>query len=256
MGTGRFEKWVGQHTPSVDPLPLMHTTDGWFFRQIIESGTISLTPCTVFTGESLSYFYYGRPAYRPSYEGATMLDAMALASFVVDGAKTPQPVRIFPFDSGAMKLKLYDDFLHPQMQLDHFRLQPDPDNARRLVQGFFGSNAAYFQGQGLDAIPLSRLDHEARAYHLLIKSPARSTADDRRTSIEFQFSVEVPLSRDSVLAVALPEPWWDDGEISSYVLNDLKAEPLSYETFQANPAEDVRGIMMAVSAYLKKRRLL
>src|SRR4029453_381484 len=46
------------------PLPLVHTTESYYLKKIIETGQIKAQRCNVFAGEQLSYFFVGRAAYK------------------------------------------------------------------------------------------------------------------------------------------------------------------------------------------------
>ena len=41
------------------PLPLVHTTESYYLKKIVDTGAIKAQPCNVFTGEKLSYFFVG-----------------------------------------------------------------------------------------------------------------------------------------------------------------------------------------------------
>jgi hypothetical protein len=97
---------------------------------------------------------------------------------------------------------------------------------------------------------------EANSYSALINTQAQTKEDDRRGSIEIQYSNDVELTPDNVMAIVMPRPFWDDPDIAQFVCGTLGAEALSYDTFHAQPIEDVRSIMQAVLAFLTDKGLV
>ena len=208
-------------------------------------------------GEPLLYFFYGRPAYRThDVKGAVSLNCSSLTCFVVQPDSLPKPKRIFPFDSGAMSRGFYEKHIHRRMKPSHFEIAADLSEAMKLVGHFYGSNTAYFMGAARAGIRFPVLDMEAQCFHSLISEKGASATDDRRGSVEVSYDCEVPLNRDTVLAVILPADFWDDPEISRIVKGELGAEPLSYDTFHAAPTEDTRAIMTVAKDFLTKEGYL
>ncbi len=106
------------------PLPLVHTTDSYYLKEIVDSGRIRAQRCNVFVGENLSYFFVGRAAYkRDLLQEAEYweLPTCLVFSFFVDGAK-----RIFPLDSGAFVAKRYPNFIN-MMNLADFEVAEDAE---------------------------------------------------------------------------------------------------------------------------------
>jgi hypothetical protein len=97
---------------------------------------------------------------------------------------------------------------------------------------------------------------EAKSYHALIDAKEQTNEDDRRGSIEIQYSVDLELNSNNVMAVVMPRPFWDDQDISHFVCRVLRAEALSYDTFHAQPMEDVRAIMGEVRKFLSDKGLV
>jgi hypothetical protein len=256
MPTSRFAALISAAAGVAPLLPLTHTTDGYWFRDIISAKNLALNYCDVFK-EDLLYLFYGRPAYRTSVTTrATLLDAFSFVCFVLRTETLPMPRRIFPFDSGAMSHGLYNAHLHPKMKLHDFEMATDLKEAQKLVDIFYGDNESYFLGRCIKGQKFPILDMEAQCYLSLIESKAQSDADDRKGSIEIQFDQCIALDPTDVLAVVLPEPFWDDKDVSDFVTEDLKAQPLSYDCYHAQPAEDTRAIMSEVRQFLKNRSLL
>jgi hypothetical protein len=56
-----FAKLVRAAPVSTVALPLTHVTDGYSFRDIMQSEALVPSPCAIF-GSDLVYLFYGRPA--------------------------------------------------------------------------------------------------------------------------------------------------------------------------------------------------
>jgi hypothetical protein len=237
-------------------LPLTHTTDGWSFRDIASHKRLEVMEGPAFK-ESLLYLFYGRPAYRAATtQNATALTAFCMVSFLMRSELMPRPKRIFPFDSGAMKAKRFAPFMHPAMLAEHFELNSELEEARKLVGLFYGDNDRYYMGNVLVDIKFPRLELEAQCYYSLILNVSLLSADDRKGTIEIQYDCDLELTSNNVMAVIAPEVFWDDKEISDFVRVELDAEQLSYDCFNAQPSEDTRAIMQVARRYLRERGLL
>src|ERR1700730_3389022 len=108
--TSEFARFIQeQNATSEAPLPLAHTTDGFRFRSLVRTPRLTLAPCPVYK-EDLGYFFYAKPAYRPHFDvGPTSLLAYSPVSFILESVEAPAPVRIMPFDSGAMNGEFFKD---------------------------------------------------------------------------------------------------------------------------------------------------
>jgi hypothetical protein len=135
-----LSRYVAAQTPNEPTLPFVHMTDAWVLNRILTSDLLQPRKCPYFN-EDLLYLFYGRPSYRPNAkELASSLSFMAPVCFVLRPESLSFIARMFPFDSGAFHNGLFQDFLHPQMTIADFALEPDLQNPARLVNGFFGSN--------------------------------------------------------------------------------------------------------------------
>jgi hypothetical protein len=194
------------------PLPLVHTTESYYLKKIIEGGAIKIQPCNVFAGESLSYFFVGRAAYkRDLLQEAEYweLPTCLVFSFFVDGAK-----RIFPFDSGAFAAKRYPNFIN-MMDIHDFEMRNDPEAPHKLIGTFFTNARNYYRlnarprEQFEAAFDVDVLDEEMKALHKLIQHKDRRY-DDRRFAIEVQFDTDVELTKRQLLLAIFPETYLSD----------------------------------------------
>jgi hypothetical protein len=226
------------------PLPLVHTTQAYNLEDIMSASAISTRQCDVFK-EKLSYFFVGRPAYKKelSNEAAEWeLPICFIFSYDVSNAK-----RIFPFDSGAYEKRMFPSFIQ-MMNRESFNVSSAPNAPERIIGTFFGSPANYFRLKTQDEdtfaarFSLGVFDAEIRALHRLIiktgKPPDHSTdykkIDDRRFTIEVQFTSDKILQKKELLAVVLPEPYFLDPKVTKY-FRALGAQLISYQVHPLNP---------------------
>ena len=180
-----FNRHVLKAQPNNPSLPLTHTCDGYRFQQIAEQNQLQANTCENFQ-ELLVYLFYGRPAYRPGswrYKSASAINAYLPCSLLLNGNLTTGLKRIAPFDTGAYFNKIYDDFLHPSMQLENFFLKPSIDMPQRIVRMFYASNRNYYFDMPSD-IELPSTAFEAQAYKSIIRARATKTHDDRCSTVE------------------------------------------------------------------------
>jgi hypothetical protein len=214
-GDGRpdFRDWVDkQPNPGWPPMPLTHITKALVAADIAKSGHVDLIKCDVFE-EPLAYFFYGRPAYRVSGDGAIKIEAACPCCFIFDAKLVEKAEAIFAFDTGAFSKRMYKHMLTDEMKIEDFSLGKDASRPNKLIMRAFGSRLAYFQGN-IYAIPdpttvTKAFEFHARSYLNLLASPGRNEPDDRICSIEVVLAEKVSL-KDSLLAIIVPHTLWDD----------------------------------------------
>src|ERR1051326_8278933 len=101
-GKRRFRSLVNKATEARPRLPLAHTTDTYRLVDALTEGSIKPHDCPIFDGEALTYFFYGRPSFRPNaQENPSGLGHYFPVVLLFRPEKIPTIKRIFPFDSGA-----------------------------------------------------------------------------------------------------------------------------------------------------------
>ncbi len=254
--TGRFARYISKADKLDKGLPLAHTTDGFDLRKVMDSRKLRPTQCDVFN-EPLLYMFYGRPAFRPTtVKKATSLGAASLVSFLVDPNSLPAAKRIFPFDSGAMHLGLYAAHMHPGMALDDFKLSANLAQPKKAIKIFFGTNARYYRGLCLKNKIPQPMEFEAQSFHSLIQTIAQSDPDDRRGTIELQYASAIELTPKNLLAVILPEDFYDDADVSKFVKRYPKVARLKYVCYHAQPSADAVAILEIARKFLESKKLL
>jgi hypothetical protein len=253
----RFADFAATNAAASPYLPVVHTTDWLVFRDLMEvNSVLQNVQCPVF-GEDLLYLFYGKPCYRMHAEiEPTSLSAFYLISILFEPHSIGAPRRVLPFDSGAFAKGLYAASLHPRLRPLDFELNSSIQGAAQAVATFYGSNAQYFSSTVRNDIPVGTRDIEAEAFLSIIRTPARTPMDDRRSAIEIQLRHSIDIRTADVCAVILPEVLLDDPLTEDFILKDLNAKPLGYYCTHARPAEDVRAMMIEAKRYYKSRGLL
>ncbi|HMF85644.1 MAG TPA: hypothetical protein VK598_04765 [Nitrospiraceae bacterium] len=209
----------------------------------------------MFKPDKLVYFFYGRPAYRPSHgDEAVSLPALMPVCLLFRPEAVRHIKRIAPFDTGGFRDELFKKHMHPRMKVDDFLLDCAVDMPGRVVTCFFGSNRAYFFGQPRTLSIASR-QHEAESYQSLISDKGSTTIDDRRATIEIQTDRSIAIGPKSVLLVVLPTALLDD-DFSSSLSKKWSAEVARYSTHHCNPREYQSRMFEEVEKYLIKHHYM
>jgi hypothetical protein len=142
------------------------------------------------------------------------------------------------------------------MSLSNFHLEPQPEVPAKLVKSFFGTNSCYFRETLRPDIAAGPRDMEVEAYLSIVRSPAATPYDDRRSAIEIQLSHAIDLTTIKVLAVVLPEQLLDDDVTMDFIEKQLNAKALGYYCVHARPAEDARAILIETKRFYQENGLL
>ncbi|MBX3563597.1 MAG: hypothetical protein KF730_03365 [Sphingomonas sp.] len=193
--------FLDQFTPAGLPLGLVHCTPVIRGVQALNTGELRAENCPVY-GESLVYLFYGRPAFKPlaGMAASSMAEHLPMC-LVFDSSALASAERILPFDSGG-----FDRYAPSTGTLNReaFELAGGADTPPRLVAAFYETNLNYYrQMPTVRPEDISNLYPEARAIARLANDETIQDDDDRRTTIEVQFSRGVAL-RDSLVAIIGP----------------------------------------------------
>jgi hypothetical protein len=243
--------------PSARPLlPLVHTTDVYRLRNVLEDERLEPRECDVYKGEPLLYFFYGRPSYRVNAkEGATALDHYLPVCLLFRNTAVTPIKRIFPFDSGGFHEALYKDAFHKDMKLDDFGLEPDKDTPGRVISLFFETADAYLRARAAPSVNLDASELEAKSYMALIGQRLSNTMDNRVSGIELQFEGPLEIS-GAIDAVILPDTLYSSPFIESK-LTALKIEALPYPQIdRQRPSEYVTKIFDLCFEYYQRSGLI
>jgi hypothetical protein len=213
-GRSDFREWVDkQPKPNWSLMPLTHITKGIGAADIARAGEIIPRECAVFE-EPLAYFFYGRPAYRVSGDGAVKAEAACPFCFIFSAAMIDKAKAIFAFDTGAFEKRLYKHIIVDEMNVEDFSLETDTHRPNKLISTVFGSRTTYFDGDISKIVDADKItkswEFHARTYLHLLASPGRNEPDDRICSIEVVFGETIPLN-GNLLAAIVPHTLWDGG---------------------------------------------
>lgn len=216
-------------------LPLVHTTQSYNLKAIMAGDEIKTQPCDVFTDDSLTYFFVGRPAYKYESKNSSA-EAWELPCCFIFESDTLSPMkRIFPFDSGAFAGGRYPSYIN-KMPLAEFEVN-SLDAPEKIIGAFFGNASRYFDltpksRDDVDAeFSLTPLDAEISAASRLAGEATPNSFDDRRFTIEMQYDKNVDLVSSKIIAVILPESYLDVKEIRDKIEMEWDAEPIGYPMY-------------------------
>jgi hypothetical protein len=227
-----INRLVTGHSSMTEELPLIHTSRCEYLTSIISTGILEPRPCEVFK-ESLLYLFYGRPAYR-SIKGTKSGEPIVLCPvcFVFKPRTVSRSLyRIYPCDSGAVA----HDRLAPEItaaDLKGLALDPQIENARRMVSLLFEHNSDYFVGKVVSGKSFDTGTLEARFYSLL-QRPGPVDFDDRKSAIEVQVDHGIPLA-EQLLFVVLPKEFLEENAVRNAIINVWNCDPLAYPTFHGD----------------------
>jgi hypothetical protein len=215
-----------------EELPLIHTSRCEHLAAIAATHTLEPRECTVFS-ESLTYLFYGRPAYR-SRVGSQFGEPIALCPvcFVFKPRTVSRTLhRVFPCDTGAVASDRFAPEI-PASDLAALELAPEIESARRAVSLFFEHNGAYFAGRVMAGRSFVGGSVAARFYDLL-QRPGPADYDDRKSAIEVQVNQAVPLS-GQLLFVVLPKEFLEEAPVRDAIINIWNCDPVTYPTFHGD----------------------
>lgn len=208
----RFRRFIASSNEEGTKLPLLHTTAAYDFTEIAGADSIAPMHCDIFD-EELTYLFYGRPAYRTQAAVHRNLKYNWPFCFVLDPEHVASVKAIYPFDTGAFALGLYQGFFHKNTERDDFRLPGDLKYARKVAGRFYEDAKDYLTGgtQKYEDLPLS--EFEAQGIQALANYPQRVALnantpqrDERSTSIEVQSNCQIEID-EACMALIIPEPW-------------------------------------------------
>jgi len=176
-------------------LLITHTTNKVGFERMVADGLdkIKVTPCP-FMGKNLSYFFYGRPAYRPPDGPANKVHHHTPICFAFSSSTRLAVEEIYPFDTGAFKKEMYRDFVFDDASLEQFSIGHNIEKTKLLVDWFYENEEDYYGGYAL-----RRANRGSPAYlesydRLINRGPEEENLDERCSTIEVQVNAETSLN--------------------------------------------------------------
>jgi hypothetical protein len=238
---GSFSDYIEMHPPAAAELPLVHTTEYFRLPSIQASNTLQTNTCTVFK-EPILYLFYGRPAYRDSFQINPTRDVgLYPVCFVFrPGTALKKVKRIYPFDTGASQDGLYEPEVSRTNALVAYRVKEVVDSARRIVKCFFETNEQYLSNKTKAGLAFASTEPDAESYYRLINGGGNPDCDDRCSAVEIQIATSLDL-RDDLIAVALPTCFLEDASLAHTLLKVWHAQPLTYYAVTGMRPIEVHG---------------
>jgi hypothetical protein len=223
-----FSDYVQKQTMAPEELPMVHTTEYFRLPSIQSSNTLQTSACKIF-GESLLYFFYGRPAYRDASQISPTRDMgfypicfVFRPGTIAKGAK-----RMYPFDSGASQSGLYEPAIERTAALVDYPVLAVIESARRIVSCFFETDEQYLSNKPRPGMHFSAAESDVHSYYKLINGGGDPACDDRYSAIEIQIAgcIDIP---PNIMAVVLPTSFLEDDALKHTILSVWRAQPLTY----------------------------
>lgn len=161
--------------------------------------------------------FVGRPAYKYKIEEGETPDYLLPAVFVFRFQTDPAIKRLYPFDSGAFMKRMLPTYV-TTFGSDMFELEPQRASIGQVIGTFFGSDAAYMKraAKGMDELKqhhsMMPSEAPAKAINRLYQDRGADRFDDRAAAVEVQIASALPLTREDLLGVVLPEEYKREAE--------------------------------------------
>jgi hypothetical protein len=249
-----FEERFTSVSNSQPGLPFFHTFDAFYLQGILNSRTLMPTACEVFDREKLLYLFYGKPAYKSSKKENTKLLSWMPVCFILNHDSIKNIRRICPFDSGGFSD--YCNCMHKKMTLEDFFMTPDLTSIPKTVDYFYPDNQSYFECSPKLSLDYDPIQFQVESYHTLIKDDTGTIRDDRKASIEIQLDYDFELTKDSVLAVILPDHLAASTYVQSIIKGEWGAEIITFPNYGVASSNYYIHLLEKTKEYYIKKKLL
>ncbi|UIK00437.1 hypothetical protein LZK82_09910 [Rhizobium leguminosarum] len=254
-GRDRLRKLVAQAKSAGPSLPLVYSTDAYGLDDALSATVIEPTDNSVFTGESLICTFYGRPSSKPlANEVPASLGHYLPVCLIFMRSFAEEIRRVFPFNTWAYDNDFYRSFLHGNMRMADFALEPHLDTPGRVVSTFFGTARSYLQARPNLKIDFDPAQFEARSFAALIDAEKSNAMDSRGTGIEVQLADPISMA-DWVEAAVVPSAFAESSIGAE--LRRLGVEILPYNvTTHMGPDEYASSVADLCLHYYARQGLL
>jgi len=213
--------------PSLNKMPLFHTTDAYRWWDIVLSSKIEKTYCRKLKKE-VAFLFYGVPAYK--LDGEDNLDKelepntgnksnnFLPVCFICDGLDERLIHRVFPFDSGAFIDNKFKGLVDYRMQLKDFELHKSWQSIADFVEYFYNNKIRYCEakiadvdtGEASSSFWLTYHPRTVWYYLNIVKNRVLIKGlDCRSETIEVSIDSELNLTTD-IQACILPDIFLDN----------------------------------------------
>jgi len=234
-------------------LPISHTTDGIFIRDIALQKALIAKECSVFN-EKLLYFFYGSPAYEPiDTQVSTSLNALYPIGIVLDIEKCPDPDRIVALDSGAFNNGIFENYFHKSTVIEQLYIDPKKENLGKFVNTFYKNNENYLHEIVKNDIKYSPLYFELNSYIQLITAQGNTKFDKRRSRVEIQYKNDINLTQSNVLLIVLPAIFLEDTDLYNLLYDEWKTTVDTYDTYHGRQSKFFHDIEEKATKFIRER---
>jgi hypothetical protein len=246
-------------------LPLLHTTDAFQFRSILEND-FTLTPrMDAGLGKSLVFFFYGKPAYRAASPSYSSLSSAAPVFMLIDFAALPSVHRVFLLDSGAFLNGKFSSYFPKHLSIEALEVSlargrgkaQAQQSAIAAVQAFYGSNRNYYNSEPRKDLNPDALHFEVESFLNLASAKEATEFDDRGSVIEVSTSASVKIEPRHLHALILPDELLDASPRFMKHLTAYKStKMIGYSIFRSSPSYFAALAVEKVGDYLVSQKLL
>lgn len=138
------------------------------------------------------------------------------------------------------------------MSLNSFEMANNFSGIDGLIEFFYGDALSYFEGYPDQNLYLPPLSFEAQSYFQLSSSEAKSSFDDRCSTIEMQTNSSIDFDLHPPVAVIMPSTFLNEKQVQDLFLQ-LKVVPLTYEVYRMRPLEFTSQIYDIARRFLMVR---
>lgn len=261
-----FKAFVDKEQPFKPFLGICHICDIDCFRSILRTNELEANSEFKYvkdeSADRVSYFFYGRPAYRISEpEEPNQILAYCPVCFVLKYDDSTSIKRIFPFDTGEFHSDVSDyfRFFHKSRKLIDFELNSHVDTPAKVVKLFYGDNTNYYNIEPVKDLKIPGLLLEVLEYYDLIRDRGKNRLDDRKATVELQVDINISISERNLEYIVIPYRYLDDDEVKAKLTSDwcLPLDKIgTYTQIAGSPIQYASVIIEKVQEYYKKKGLI
>ena len=235
-------------------LPVTHKVDWYNAKKTLSNGKINPVACDVFTKEKLVYLFYGRASYYIAQGVSSRGDESYYpVCFIIDIDSVFMD-NVFPFDSGAFANNFYEGFIHKDMDVNDFFLNPDINFIKNFIKYFYDSNDNYYRSNCADVVNSDDLSLEIKSYLNMLNNKGKVPFDSRGTAIEIISKSSVDLS-NNIKAIILPFDFARTDDTIKRMKSDYNVKIITYPTFGDEPGSYNSDIRRLLYEYLVEEGL-
>jgi hypothetical protein len=232
-----FQEWLArQNTPDWKKLPLTHIAKAIIAEDIIRAGIVKPANCEVFK-KPISYFFYGKPAYRVGGDGSIKTESACPICFIFKPETIQFAKNVYPFDTGAFAKRLYKAHVLDEMNVEDFQINPKEFQPDLVISALFNNPIDYLKGnshalKSAEEITAS-YDFHAKALIGLAASKGRNEPDDRIFCVEIHLEEDLKLA-GNLQAIIVPHTLWSTVTPTPWI-KTLSLNHVEIETYNFVP---------------------